>query len=869
MRDVMICYDIITIMNILVTFFRANLLSGLKPATHFAALLMAVILLAACESDKKSTPAVPVPAAPVVPAAPTPPTEVTIPYSGLIREATEFKFALSSEEDMYIYTSGTADVELYNSDKVLIERSLSIRRTLSAGTYYLIAGRRGNVYIQPIIRTPAILPYTSSGQSISHLGNEDWFSFTLTSPQVVDIYTSGSTNTYGGLYDSAAGALLEQDNDDGSGSNFEISRELSAGTYHVRVSGEGSSATGSYTLYIRPVTSVSLPYTSSGFSISSVDVVDWFIFTLTSDQQVNVYTSGSTNTYGILYDSAGTRLEQDSSDGFGSNFGILRSLSAGTYYVRVSGEGSSATGSYTLHIEPIAAASVSIPYTSSGQSISSGGDVDWFSFTLTSPQYVDIDTSGSTDTYGDLYDSAGTLLASTDSGGSGSNFRIIRLLSAGTYHVRVSGEGSSTTGSYTLRIGATTSVSLPYTSSGYSISPAGDNDWFSFTLTSRQYVDIDTSGSIDTYGRLYNSAGALLEQDSSDGSGSNFRIIRLLSAGTYYVRVSGQSSSTTGSYTLRIGAVPSVVTEIPSIVGSLPYSSSGYYLSRGDNDWFSFTLTSTRVVDIYTSGSTDTYGRLYNSAGAYLEGDSNDGSGSNFGILRSLSAGTYYVRVSGQSSSTTGYYTLRIEPIATTSVGLPYTSSGYSISPAGDNDWFSFTLTSTQVVDIYTSGSIDTYGGLYHSTGTFLESDDADGSGSNFRIIRSLSAGTYYVRVSGQSSSTTGSYTLRIGAVPSVVTELPNIVGSLPYTSSGFSISPAGDNDWFSFTLTSRQYVNIDTSGSTDIDGRLYNSAGTQIVYSNAGGDININRYLSAGIYYLRVYGGYSYTTGSYTLRIQ
>ncbi len=30
------------------TFFRANLLSGLKPATHFAALLMAVFLLAAC-----------------------------------------------------------------------------------------------------------------------------------------------------------------------------------------------------------------------------------------------------------------------------------------------------------------------------------------------------------------------------------------------------------------------------------------------------------------------------------------------------------------------------------------------------------------------------------------------------------------------------------------------------------------------------------------------------------------------------------------------------------------------------------------------------------------------------------------------------
>ncbi len=42
-------------MNILLTFFRANLLSGLKPATHFAAVLIAVFLLAACGGGGSSS----------------------------------------------------------------------------------------------------------------------------------------------------------------------------------------------------------------------------------------------------------------------------------------------------------------------------------------------------------------------------------------------------------------------------------------------------------------------------------------------------------------------------------------------------------------------------------------------------------------------------------------------------------------------------------------------------------------------------------------------------------------------------------------------------------------------------------------------
>ena len=64
---------------------------------------------------------------------------------------------------------------------------------------------------------------------------------------------------------------------------------------------------------------------------------------------------------------------------------------------------------------------------------------------------------------------------------------------------------------------------------------------------------------------------------------------------------------------------------------------------------------------------------------------------------------------------------------------------------------------------IGTSGSLDTVGTLYDGSGSQLASNDDGGSGYNFSIRRSLSAGTYYVRVESFGSST-GTYTLRLSA---------------------------------------------------------------------------------------------------------
>ena len=72
-----------------------------------------------------------------------------------------------------------------------------------------------------------------------------------------------------------------------------------------------------------------------------------------------------------------------------------------------------------------------------------------------------------------------------------------------------------------------------------------DGDMFTFTLGSSATVTIESTGSTDVEGELYDDDGVLLDSDDDSGTTSpNFKIIYLsLPAGKYYVRVKGASGS--------------------------------------------------------------------------------------------------------------------------------------------------------------------------------------------------------------------------------------------------------------------------------------------------------------------------------------
>ena len=322
------------------------------------------------------------------------------------------------------------------------------------------------------------------------------------------------------------------------------------------------------------------------------------------------------------------------------------------------------------------------------------------------------------------------------------------------------------------------------------IETGSDVDYFRVQVGESGTLTVYTTGSLDTKGELQSSSGSRLASNDDGGNGSNFRIERSVSAGTYYVKVESYSSRT-GSYTIHASFESSSGggggggssddhsnTRSGATEVSLGSSRSGEIETGSDVDYFRVQVGESGTLTVYTTGSLDTKGELQSSSGSRLASNDDGGSGSNFRIERSVSAGTYYVKVESYSSRT-GSYTIHAsfesssgggggggssDDHSNTRSGATEVSLGSSrsgeIETGSDVDYFRVQVGESGTLTVYTTGSLDTKGELQSSSGSRLASNDDGGNGSNFRIERSVSAGTYYVKVEGFSSSSTGSYTI-------------------------------------------------------------------------------------------------------------
>ena len=97
-----------------------------------------------------------------------------------------------------------------------------------------------------------------------------------------------------------------------------------------------------------------------------------------------------------------------------------------------------------------------------------------------------------------------------------------------------------------------------------------------------------------------------------------------------------------------------------------------------------------------------------------------------------------------------------------TATGVEAGSDTEGMLESGDVDYFRIDVDASGTLEVYSSGRTDTYGYLEDAGGETLRSNDDGGAGTNFRIAEDVSAGTYYVRVRGYSSRTTGDYTLSV-----------------------------------------------------------------------------------------------------------
>ena len=336
----------------------------------------------------------------------------------------------------------------------------------------------------------------------------------------------------------------------------------------------------------------------------------------------------------------------------------------------------------------------------------SGRYARFYSFTVSPSTQTKIDLTSSVDTYLYLLQGSGTsgsVIESDDDGGSGTNSQIVRTLSSGTYTVEATTYSSAQTGSFTLTItpvcGVTSLGTFPgtitrtgsWSNSCNSTHRSGKYArFYSFTVSPSTQTKIDLTSSVDTYLYLLQgsgTSGSVIESDDDDGIGTNSRIVRTLSSGTYTVEATTYSSAQTGSFTLTITPVCSVtslgtLSGTTTRTGSWSNSCNSTHRSGRYARFYSFSVAQTSDVQIDLASSVDPYMFLLSGAGtggSVLEYDDDDGPGVNAQIIIELSAGSYTVEATTYSSAQTGSFTLTIDvslPPPPAPTGVTATVSG-------------------------------------------------------------------------------------------------------------------------------------------------------------------------------------------------
>jgi tyrosinase len=211
--------------------------------------------------------------------------------------------------------------------------------------------------------SPGVVSLTVGAQptsaSIAQAGEVDIYSFIVATAGNHVIETQGSTDVVIALYGpNNMTTLISEDDDSGPGANSRIERNLTAGTYYVRVRHYSGSSSGPYSISVSASTpqpgiqpiEVNGPAVQG--TISAANERDMYTFTLTSAGTVTIETAGSTDCFLTLSgpDNPATFFAQDDDSGPGTNSRLVLDLAAGAYFAQVRHYSPTGTGAYSISV---------------------------------------------------------------------------------------------------------------------------------------------------------------------------------------------------------------------------------------------------------------------------------------------------------------------------------------------------------------------------------------------------------------------------------------------------------------------------------------------------------------------------------------
>ena len=436
---------------------------------------------------------------------------------------------------------------------------------------------------------------------------------------------------------------------------------------------------------------------------------DWYTFTLDETQIVTISLdegvgSGYTTFNRVLYNS---RLEvyNNSKGQYGDGHWetLTAGLEPGTYYIRAYREQTFDSGSpYSLSVSSVPIPDKALEPNDSSRTATAvelnadaremflgAKDEDWYTFTLDEPQIVTIELAENQDYYGFdrvLYNSDFEVYDDDEYG----NFGFWRTFTIGlepdTYYIRAYREREFVSSGvpYSLSVsgepvpdkayepnnnfGQATPIKLPFKDDFFIYK--GDEDWFTFSIPTEQLVTFNREDdAIHQFlaATVYQESGDKVDDFYLGGSkASSF----VLPAGTYRLSLgmldvySDPRNGKSFAYSLIVTSenLPKPDFEPNNSPQqahpiSLGFSADALLVSNGDDDWFTFTLDTTKQVVIAFKEYDN--GLPY----AYLA-DANGNSIQNIerGLISPvLKAGTYGIAILDGSSDTSIKYGLSVK----------------------------------------------------------------------------------------------------------------------------------------------------------------------------------------------------------------
>ena len=324
-------------------------------------------------------------------------------------------------------------------------------------------------------------------------------------------------------------------------------------------------------------------------------------------------------------------------------------------------------------------------------------------------------------------------------------------------------------------------------SEGHNLLPCGDCDWFVLSAENLPegrdvLLTVFTTGTTDTYMELYGPDDPFNLLDESDDWNDENSMVRVSArkGQKFWVMVRGYGDDVTGFYGIKteMEEIASDSYEPDnSMEAAGELSPDGEAVLRSlipddDEDWMFVQIPESAddrvLLNVETSGNTDTFLELYNSDGDFLIDNDDSGSENNAKIQYLVSPGKlYYLMAVSSEYNSTGEYGISASiqkvihdsfepdnsPDEASLIEPGSVRQKHSFVPADDSDWYFFTISEQHKIEIRTYGDSDTSMYLFDgsrriiSEDSLIAEDDDGGEDYNALIVEDLSPGTYYILV--------------------------------------------------------------------------------------------------------------------------